>query len=479
MKLFARQIAVGAGTLVFATVVACTGSVEGSTPPTISPDIFAPIPTPRPFGLTPTPTATPFIVPVPTVTTFPTVEVSATAAPTATPSATIGAPGPEPTAVPTATSVPTVEPTPAQEPTATPVPEPTATPAPTATPTPVPIPVAPGNLMFSLEEGAITLDPDNHSPEVMSSGANVANFSVKATFDNPINGTFRDFSYGVKFRELDGLYQAVSINSAGDLRHLEGRVGDEGQPDSFTILHIFDYDDIATGGSETNSLHLTVVEDEAWLFVNDTFIGRFAVGGNGASSDVQFIAELDNETQISGALTQLTGIEVRSSASAAFLPSLTMVKEAGVITRSNPTGTTSSFLVEAEFVSGYERVLGQWTVGFEFSEPINDVTHWVFINNSKQWKHFRQSGPGAQLEEFAGGIHNGILRDRGDVNKLEMLGQNGIQQLFINGVFVSSVSIQPEPIPVQISAFSGFADTDQLPGFPTEMLNYNAWSFGN
>lgn len=333
--------------------------------------------------------------------------------------------------------------------------------------------------MFSLEEGSIALDPNNASPEAISSGADVANFSVAATFDNPINGTFRDFSYGVKFREADGLYHAISINSDGDVRYLEGAVGEDESTDTFTVLQTFDYSNVGTTGADSNSIHLTVIEDQAWLFVNGDFFVQFTVEGVGVSSDVQLIAELENETQISGVNTQLTGVAVRSGEAAASVASTTMIKEQGEITRTEPTGTAGTFLVEAEFVSGYERILGKWTVGFEFTDPASETTNWILINNSKQWKQLRRVGPSGPIEEIAGGLYNGILRDRGDVNKVQVLSQNGIQQLFINGSLVANVDIQPELVPVQIAAFSGFAETDQQPGFPTEMRNYAAWTFGS
>ncbi len=331
-----------------------------------------------------------------------------------------------------------------------------------------------------LEESAIFLDPDFAAPEFVSTGAEHENFSVAATFDNPVSGSFRQFSYGVKFRESEGVYQAISINSEGELRYLEGTPSEEaGQPDTFTVVTTFDYDGIDTAGAGSTTVHLTVYEDQAWLFVNDEFISQFTVGGMGNASEIQFIGELENETQISGAQIAVTGLEVRSGELASSLDSFTMIKESGEITRTEQTGTTRDFVIDAEFVSGYERILGKWSVGFEFVKPATGETHWVVINNSRQWKHYRQAAPGGEIEEVVGAIHNGILRDRGDINRIQVVGQNGVQQLFINGVFIYSLALQPEQLPVQITAISGFADTDQQTGFPTEIRNYAVWSFGN
>ncbi len=333
-----------------------------------------------------------------------------------------------------------------------------------------------------LEESAIELDPETVSPDFVSSGTDLSDFSAAVTFDNPVSATFRDFSYGVKFRESEDLYHVVSINSAGQVRYLEGSRTEEHEdtdPDSFTVVQVFDYSDVITSGSGSNSMHLTVAGDEAWLFVNNVFVDRFPVGGAGVSSDVQFVAELENETQITSAFTRLTNPEVRSGALADSIAALRMVKEADEITRTGQTGTTRDFLIEAEFISGYERILGEWSIGFEFAEPATGSTHWIVVNNSKRWNHYRQSEPGAQVELIAEGVHNGILRDRDDINKLQVLGQNGIQQLFINGTFVSEVALQPDLIPVQLSAISGFLNTHQEPDFPTDLQNYSVWSFGS
>ncbi len=333
--------------------------------------------------------------------------------------------------------------------------------------------------MFFTEAATITLDPDNAAPESLSAAADVANFSVSASFDNPVSGSFRAFSYGVKFRESDGLYHAVTFNSAGELRYLEGTAGQPGSTDSFNVIQRFDYDNVKILGFESNSLHLTVIEDSAWLFANGVYVTEFTVGGAGISSDVQFIAELENETQISGARTEVVDLVVRDGQLAASAESVTLIKEQGEITRTSPIGSTIDYVVETEFVSPYERILGKWSAGFEFFDPASGRTDWVLINNSRQWKHLRQSQQGGEIEEIAGELHTGILRDRGDVNSLQVLSLNGSQRLLINGSFIADLDIQPEMVTVQVTPFTGFDSGDQQPGFPTTMTNYSAWSFGS
>lgn len=391
MKSIVRRFAVAGLPVILAAAVACIGPVEGSTPPTISPDVFAPIPTPRPFGQTPTPTATPFILPIPTISTSVTA-VPSSPTPTPTPSATTGAPGPEPTAEPTAPPVPTAAPTaqPTQESTATPAStpeataEPTATTGPAATPTATPVPVATGGIVFSLEDGSIVLDPSRVAPESAPSGVDVTNFSVAVTFGNPVNANFRAYSYGVKFRESGDQYQAVTINSAGLVRHLVGTTGSEGEADSFSVSTTFDYDEVKKSGSDSNSLHLTVIDDQAWLFVNGQFVTGFTVGGVGTSADVVFVAELENETDISGAITELTAVEVRNAEPNAFIATDTLVKVAGEVSRTEPTGVMRDSVVQAEFVSPYEPILGRWSAGFEYVEPVTGAANWLVINSRRQ-----------------------------------------------------------------------------------------------
>lgn len=484
MKSIVRRFALAGLPVILAAAVACTGPAEGSTPPTISPDVFAPIPTPRPFGQTPTPTATPFILQIPTIST------SVTAVPSSpTPSATSGAPGPEPTAppVPVPTAAPTAQPT--QESTATPGPtpastpeataEPTATPEPAATPTATPVPVATGGVVFSLEDSSIVLDPSRVAPESVPSGVDVTNFSVAATFGNPVNANFRAYSYGVKFRESGGQYQAVTINSVGLVRHLAGTIGAEGEADSFSVSTTFDYDEVKKIGSDLNSLHLTVIDDQAWLFVNEQFVTGFTVGGVGTSANVVFVAELENETDISGAITELTAVEVRNAEPNAFIATDTLVKVAGEVSRTEPTGVMRDSVAQAEFVSPYEPILGRWSAGFEYVEPVTGSANWLVINSRRQWKHFQRAGATGEVVEIAVGSSDEIMRDRNDVNTLMMLGRNGTYEVFINGKFITQVTFDSAELPARVSAIAGFESSDQKPGVPTLFSNYTVWSLGN
>lgn len=482
MKSIVKRFVVASAPFVLIVVGACTGAAEGRTPPTISPDVFAPIPTPRPFGLKPTPTATPFILSVPTI------AVATPVEPTATPSATVGAPGPEPTSQPspspgsTATPTPTAVSTQLPESTATPVAtaEPTSTPTPVATPTPTPVPAAPGGIVFSLEAGAITLDSSIVAPESIPAGVKATNFSAAATFGNPVSSTFRPFSHGIKFRESEGTYQAVIINSIGLVRYLVGTVGAEGEQDSFNEAVVFSsVVGLDTGVSGSNSLHLTVVDNTAWLFVNDTFITEFTVFGAGISADIELIAELENETQVGSAMTVLSDVEVRVGEPAMFISTGTLTKEVGEISRTEPTGAIRDSVVQADFVSPYERFSGKWSVGFEYAEPTTGSANWILISNSQQWKHLHRTGATGEVLEVASGTATGILRGRGDENRMMVLARNGVSELYINGAWITTINFDPNELPAQISAIAGFASSDQAPGIPTHFTDYTVLSFGS
>ncbi len=486
MKSIVKRILVASAPFALAIAVACTGPAEGSNPPTISPDVFAPIPTPRPFGQTPTPTATPFLLPVPTV------GISETVAPTATPSATMGAPGPAPTTEATVTSVPLPTATPTSVPiviptatptvqvTTTPEPtqQPTATPEPTASPTPTPNPAAPGGIVFSLEEGAISLDLDQWRPESVAAGVDVTNFSARAEFGNPVNATFRPYSYGIKFRETATEYYAVTINSAGEVSYIRGVPGADNETDFFNVLSAFEVEDLAEGGSESNTLELTVIDDLGWLYVNGQYVSQFNVAGVGVAADIEFIAELQNETNVSGAFTELLGAEVRESAVAKFVSQGSLLKETGEPARTEPTAPIRDSIVEAEFIAPYERVIGKWSVGFEYYDPISLTTNWLIVNNSQEWKHLRQVGVFGPIEEIVGGRFTGILRNRGDVNTIKMIGKNGNFQIFINGQLMSGTEFGQDALPAQISAIAGFNPDDKQTGVPTKFTNFVVWSFG-
>jgi hypothetical protein len=244
------------------------------------------------------------------------------------------------------------------------------------------------------------------------------------------------------------------------------------------VLQEFAYNDIKVGGSDSNSLQITVIDDLAWLYVNGTYITEFVVDGIGVASDVEFLAELENETNISGAQTELPFAEVRSASVAAFSASELLVKEVGEISRTEPTGTLRDSFVTAEFVSPYEQILGRWSVGFEYVDPATGTSNWFIFNNRRQWKHVSRAGTDGELTEVVTGVSNLILRDRDDVNELKIFGTNGIYQVFINRVYLTELTFDPEFSPVQVSAIAGFEPTDQAPGIPTRVNNFTVWSMG-
>lgn len=334
-----------------------------------------------------------------------------------------------------------------------------------------------------MAEGAITLDKDFARPESVPAQVNVSNFAVKADFGNPVNSTFRPFSYGIKFRETGGSYQVIAITSTvtggAEVRYLNGTVGADGQPDSFTEIGAFDVDNLGEGGSQSNVLELTVIDDIAWLYVNGEYVTELTVAGIGVSADIEFIAELENETQIDGVFTELVNAEVRDAAVATFISEGSLTRETTEMARTEPTAPILNSIVEAEFNSPFERVVGKWSVGFEYHDPVSGTTNWLLINNSQEWKHLRQVGPSGPIEEVAGDRHTGILRDRDDVNTVKMVGNSGVYQLFINGVLISAINFgAEEATPARISAFAGFNSEDRQTGIPTRFNNYVVWSFG-
>lgn len=341
------------------------------------------------------------------------------------------------------------------------------------------MPVAGGGVVFLLEDGAIVLDPTRFAPEAVPANVNVENFSASATFSNPVNASFRDFSYGIKFRESDGQYQLVTINSTGLVRYLIGTVGTEGEVDTFSVSTTFPYSGIEMAGSDSNSLHLTVIEDRAWLFVNGEYVSEFSVDGVGTSADVEYVAELENETNVSGAITGLSVVEVREANLETYVAAASLIKESGEITHTDFTGTMRDSLVEAEFVSPYEQILGRWTVGFEYLEPTTDSANWFVINNRREWKQFRRVGEIGEVVEIAAGTSDVILRDRGDTNKVMVLSRNGISDVFINGTFIMRMTFDMTELPGRVSAIAGFESVDQKPGIPTQFSNYSVWSLGS
>lgn len=333
--------------------------------------------------------------------------------------------------------------------------------------------------MYQAESGAIVLDPENTAPEALATGIDVSDFSIEATFGNPFHSTLRPFSYGVKFRDTGDEYEAIVIKSDGSVLLLHGVKAAEGEVDEFTVTSEFDYSGILKGGADSNYIRLTVIESRGWMYVNGTLLDEFAVGGAGVSSDVSLVAELFNETDISGAIVDIANAIVREAAVATAVEQGALVKQAGEISRTDPTPPIRETVITASFVVPYESILGRWTVGFEFAEPVSGTANWIVFDERGRWKHFRREGAEGPVVEVAGELINWPNRDRGDVNDFLVIGAAGSFEVFLNGVHVTTLSFEESDVPARISAIAGFNDTDQPVGAPTQFSGYTVWSLGD
>jgi hypothetical protein len=235
---------------------------------------------------------------------------------------------------------------------------------------------------------------------------------------------------------------------------------------------------VQTTGGATNSLRLVVVDTRGWLFVNGTFLAEFQVGSQDVAGDVSLVAEVLNESLINGARTQFTDFEVRSAVLVADIPEGELVKEEGQVSRTEPTAAVRDSIVTARFVVPYEVVLGDWSVGFEFTEPLSGSRNWLVFDNRLQWKHLRQAGPSGGIEEVAEGLAIGLKRERSDVNEMLLLGSGGVYAVFLNGALLTTITVDIQDLPAQVSAISGFGPDDQPVGLPTRFTDYQVWSLG-
>ena len=338
-------------------------------------------------------------------------------------------------------------------------------------PSPTPLPTPPGGLVYQLEEGEIAHSDDN-SLASLDPGVDVSDFAARATFTNPFNATLKPFSYGFKFRDSGEFFQAIVITSEGKIRHVQGT------PEGLSVTRTIVDSSVKKEGGEQNSLSATVVGSRAWIFVNDEFLQEIPIGGAGTSSDMSLIVELFEESQVFNAKTGLTGVEIRRIAPVLQIASGQLVKSEGEIAATEASLPVRNAIISASFVAPYRAILGDWSVGFQFEEPLSGTTNWLIIRDSKSWKHYRRAGVGGAPVEVTGGTSNSILVEQGDLNEVLVIADSGSYRVFINGVFITGITFGQMDLPAQVSAIAGFAASDQPNGVQTNFEAFEVWSLG-
>ena len=143
---------------------------------------------------------------------------------------------------------------------------PAATPVPTATPTPTSDPPLP---IYGPVSGQIIHDPGDRSFETFRSPQVPGDYVVEATFINPYPITEGNWTYGLLLHSATSTrYQEINIRSNRSWSH-RYRLGSETldlRNEVSSSINIAEYG--------KNHIRLMVVEDEAWLYINEAFEGN-------------------------------------------------------------------------------------------------------------------------------------------------------------------------------------------------------------
>ena len=491
------------GLLIFAMTLACQGQSEPATlvpiRVTATPDIAATV-----IALAEQPTATPLPVqePAPTPNIDATVEArlaatvaaipTATPVPTATPQPThtpLPTYTPFPTATPTATptSIPTPTPTPTARPTTTTTttPQPTSTPRPTRTPTPTPMPIPPlesdpALLLFGPESNSITHEPENGLLEVFRGLVTSEDVVVEATFYNSTQRGGNTWEHGFLLRNsrLNYLHW-VSIDSAGDWEYFYRLEDVEARGRRNTRSSAIN---TAAGGK--NTLRVVMIGAKGWVYINGQYqsaldLSAVTEGGNISvfvDDDEEGETRFENFTvwkwgeslatqlpEIANSPTPTPGPTANPSIPL-FGPedgSIAHDPDNGFLEISNALVQSGDVMIEVTFENPYAPNESHWNYGIFFDSAQRNAYHWVFIDSSRNWKHWRGSGEGGRT--LRGGVErvHGIDVSEEGSNSLRLIVIDDIGWLYVNDNFAGNINFSlgdvpnPDRIGLVISDYPG------------------------
>ncbi len=441
-----RQILLTSSLVVIALLAACGSGKD-------EPNTLGPTTPPAPTQPVPTVAAT--IAPIPTVTE----PVSPTPAVSVPVPTTIGE---HPTPI-----TPSVTSAPAASPTSGPTPEPDNTPAPPATP----LAFESGHELVNEKLGVLQLRPGLGVASEYSPGVSGANFRIQVEFSNPFHPEFSPWNYGVKFRNDGQTFQMFMFDQRGNLNQINGN-GSE-----LEIVRTVAVPNMLTGGGDRNGFTFLVIEDKAFILLEQALIGVFNVSEPGRVGDISLVTDVFNQTVVVGANTEFFGLVINSAGLAGFT-------ESGELESQQPfqpaTGDaslpSSASYTRVNFVSPFNAFSGDFSYGLAFRNEELGIDNWLILDDSKVWRHILSDTTGTQTVQGTG-IADQLQTGAGDANLIELLSTGKQHKVYLNGKFLANLVFQPGDFPFTIAPMVAFETDHQTGGMATQFTNFTVWSF--
>ncbi len=347
---------------------------------------------------------------------------------------------------------------------------PLPSPPPEPTPTVQPSPFHSGKELVNDLIGLMQLRPGIGVAAQYSPGARAANFRVNVRFSNPFHPETSPWNYGIKFRDDGETYQLLVFDHFGDLTHYSGRHNELIPTKTVRAENM-----LTSGGSE-NSATFLVVEDRAFVLLNEALVSVFEVTEPDRVGEISLVTDIFNQTEVVGANTEFRDLVINSAGLIAW-------RESGAVSRSEPGApaigefslSTSAIFARITFLSPQYAFAGDFSFGLLFRNESMGIDNWITFDDNKAWKHVRSSTSGAS-STLASGTVDGLLTSLGDENLIEFVSTGDQHKIYVNGEFITNVTFPGIDFPLQIAPAAAFEPTHQSGISETEYIDFIAWS---
>ncbi len=344
-----------------------------------------------------------------------------------------------------------------------PTPEPTPTPQPTPTLTPS------GDYDFGPVSGRLVHDPYDGFIKTEFADVVLDDLMVEATFTNPYDASTHDWSYGFILRRDrrgsdDNPFLLIVVDSQLDWVVESGISGE--------------YERISGGRTtglnlkegEQNHIMVVVLEERAWLFVNQTFMGAFDLGGDTDTGDVAVITGYYTGSENAGEWTEYENFRGYDLQRRYGPTSGTIEHGDGFIGANDSNLNTRDFVAEAEF-SNPEN--GQWDYGYLMRSPESSHLDVISVYDPGWWSHDRRKAGEVGYTELAldrlSNWRDGPL----ERNHLLLIAMGNTGWFFVNGELETTLDLSQNLESGTVAAISGFyADSNR----DVDFRDFSVWA---
>ena len=324
---------------------------------------------------------------------------------------------------------------------------------------------------FFLGEGHMVFDDDEFIEEYLLID-NVRNFTAIVEFEVPYPSQIGTWDFGFIFRdESAGEISGVRVQANGVYVHSTVRNGEWNTVKRGTTH------ELRTFAGAKNTLGLNVIENRAWLFVNNVLITDLDLSSSHESGGLSLATGFTTGSGIPGRHINFSDV---------FAWEILQLHgpEAGELTTSGYVGISDAD-VDVSLYAGYAEATielsantANWSMGIGFHRSILESDDFLIFNVRQHsvWSVGHATYLGDDFRNLDGGRSNAIDVTRPISNHLEVFFLGRVAYLYVNGEYLGYVDISAVPENVDVAVMFGIFHEDD--SATAQFKDFSVWGVG-